>query len=87
MKTKLHELLQFPCLFTYKIIGIANIKLHEQIIQIIQTYISNEYTSSIKSSKKNNFYSVSITITAINIQQIEILYEEFAKLELVRIVL
>ncbi|WGO82863.1 DUF493 family protein YbeD [Arsenophonus apicola] len=87
MKTKLHELLEFPCSFTYKVMGVAKPELTDQIIEVVQRHVPGDYVPSVKPSSKGNFHSVSITITATNIEQIEKLYEELAKLELVRMVL
>lgn len=87
MKTRLHELLEFPCSFTYKVMGVAKPELTDQIIEVVQRYVPGDYVPSVKPSSKGNFHSVSITITATNIEQIEKLYEELAKLELVRMVL
>ena len=87
MKTKLHELLEFPCSFTYKVMGLAKPELTEQIVEVVQRHVPGDYVPSVKPSSKGNFHSVSITITATNIEQIEKLYEELAKLELVRMVL
>ncbi|MFV9997895.1 MAG: DUF493 family protein YbeD [Arsenophonus endosymbiont of Dermacentor nuttalli] len=87
MKTKLHELLEFPCSFTYKVMGLSKPELTEQIVEVVQRHVPGDYVPSVKPSSKGNFHSVSITITATNIEQIEKLYEELAKLELVRMVL
>ncbi|HGJ5859301.1 DUF493 family protein YbeD [Arsenophonus nasoniae] len=87
MKTRLHELLEFPCSFTYKVMGVAKPELTDQIIEVVQRHVPGDYVPSVKPSSKGNFHSVSITITATNIEQIEKLYEELAKLELVRMVL
>jgi uncharacterized protein len=87
MKTRLHELLEFPCSFTYKVMGVAKPELTVQIIEVVQRHVPGDYVPSVKPSSKGNFHSVSITITATNIEQIEKLYEELAKLELVRMVL
>ncbi len=87
MKTKLNELLDFPCSFTYKVVGLAKPELAGQVTEVVQRHIPGEYTPQIKPSSKGNYRSVSITVTATHIQQIEILYEELSKLELVRMVL
>jgi len=87
MKNKLDKLLKFPCSFTYKVIGIANNKLIDQTLAVVQRHVPGDYMPKIKSSSKNSYNSVSITITATCIKQIETLYHELGKLSLVRIVL
>ena len=59
---KLRDLLEFPCDFTFKVMGVHREGLVE-------------------------YNSVSIDILAENIEQIETLYEELAKIEGVRMVL
>ncbi|CNG97100.1 proposed lipoate regulatory protein YbeD [Yersinia aldovae] len=87
MKTKLNELLEFPCSFTYKVMGIAEPQLVDQVVEVVQRHAPGDYTPQVKPSSKGNFHSVSITITAIHIDQVETLYKELAELELVRMVL
>lgn len=87
MKTKLNELLKFPCPFTYKVMGSVQPKLVSQVVKVVQCYAPGDYSPQVKLSKKGNYYSVSITITATHVEQIETLYEELGKIENVRIVL
>jgi len=87
MKTKLREMLKFPCFFTYKIIGLAKPELIDKIIKVIQIQIPGDYIPQIKSSNKGNYLSVSITICAQNFQQIETLYHDISKINIVRMVL
>ncbi|MGE4665214.1 DUF493 family protein YbeD [Yersinia enterocolitica] len=87
MKTKLNELLEFPCSFTYKVMGIAEPQLVNQVVEVVQRHAPGDYTPEVKPSSKGNYHSVSITITATHIDQVETLYEELDNLELVRMVL
>ncbi|CQD32214.1 DUF493 family protein YbeD [Yersinia enterocolitica] len=87
MKTKLNELLEFPCPFTYKVMGIAEPQLVNQVVEVVQRHAPGDYTPEVKPSSKGNYHSVSITITATHIDQLETLYEELGNLELVRMVL
>lgn len=87
MKTKLNELLEFPCFFTYKVMGIADQKLPDQVVEVVQRYAPGDYAPKVTTSSKNRYHSISITIKALNIKQIETLYRELANLPLVRVVL
>ncbi|HDL8790019.1 DUF493 family protein YbeD [Yersinia enterocolitica] len=87
MKTKLNELLEFPCPFTYKVMGIAEPQLVNQVVEVVQRHAPGDYTPEVKPSSKGNYHSVSIAITATHIDQVETLYEELGNLELVRMVL
>lgn len=85
--TKLNELLTFPCNFTFKVMGAANINLSDKVVMEVQKVIPGDYTTSSKPSAKGNYESVSITIRATAIEQIETLYQTLAKIESVRMVL
>ena len=87
MKTKLNELLEFPCSFTYKVMGHAKPELVDQVVEVIQRHARGDYTPSVKPSSKGNYHSVSVTINATHIEQVETLYKELGELELVRMVL
>ncbi|EEQ20768.1 hypothetical protein yinte0001_27930 [Yersinia intermedia ATCC 29909] len=67
--------------------GIAEPQLVNQVVEVVQRHAPGDYTPQVKPSSKGNFHSVSITITATHIDQVEILYKELADLELVRMVL
>lgn len=87
MKTKLHELLEFPCSFTYKVMGDADPKLVEDVMKVVCHHIPGTETPTIKESSKGNYHSVSVTIHAENIDQIETLYKELGELPCVKMVL
>ncbi|EPE37376.1 DUF493 family protein YbeD [Candidatus Photodesmus anomalopis] len=87
LDTKLKDLLKFPCLFTYKVIGDAKPELINLISNVIKCYVSGNYTTTIKPSTKGNYYAVSIRIVAASIEQIENLYKDFSEISIVRIVL
>ena len=86
-QTKLNELLDFPCSFTYKVMGEAKPELVDKVVSVIQRHAPGDYTPSIKPSSKGNYHSVSITINATHIDQIENLYKEFGQIDIVRMVL
>ena len=82
MKTKLNELLEFPTPFTYKVMGQALPELVDQVVGVVQ-----RHAPTVKPSSKGNYHSVSITINATHIEQVETLYEELGKIDIVRMVL
>ncbi|MDH2999260.1 hypothetical protein A1D23_03960 [Chelonobacter oris] len=86
-KTKLHELLEFPCDFPYKVMGLAQPELQDKVLAVVQKHIPGDYAPTIKPSSKGNYHSVSITVRADNIEQIETLYKELAEIDIVRMVL
>ena len=71
MKTKLNELLEFPTPFTYKVMGQALPELVDQVVEVVQRHAPGDYSPSVKPSSKGNYHSVSITINATHIEQVE----------------
>lgn len=87
MKTKLNELLEFPCSFTYRVMGHAQPELVNRVVEVVQRHAPGDYSPQVKPSSKSNYHSVSITITATHIEQVETLYEELGAIDIVRVVL
>jgi len=86
-QAKLKDLLKFPCQFTYKVMGYAKPELTDLVLAVIQRHAPGDYSPKIKPSAKGNYQSVSVTITAKNIEQIETLYKELGEIDIVRMVL
>ncbi|XBC39655.1 MAG: DUF493 family protein YbeD [Buchnera aphidicola (Chaetogeoica yunlongensis)] len=86
-KSKLEKMLKFPCLFTYKVIGLAQPELVDKIIKIIQRKLPGDYIPQIRSSNKGNYLSISITICARTFEEIESLYYDLGNINTVRMVL
>ena len=78
---KLKDLLEFPCDFTFKVVGAARPDLVDDVVQTVHK------TPSTKESGKGTYHSVSINVRAENIEQIEKLYKELAEIDGVRMVL
>ena len=84
---KLKDLLEFPCSFTFKVMGYAKPELPEKVLAVIQHHAPGDYTPTIKPSAKGNYHSVSVNITATSIEQVETLYKELGEIDIVRMVL
>lgn len=84
---KLKDLLEFPCSFTYKVMGHAKPELPDLVLEVIQRHAPGDYAPTIKPSAKGNYHSVSVTITATHIEQVETLYKELGEIDIVRMVL
>lgn len=84
---KLKDLLEFPCQFTYKVMGYAKPELPDLVLSVIQRHAPGDYTPKVKPSAKGNYHSVSVTITATHIDQVETLYKELGEIDIVRMVL
>lgn len=83
----LKDLLEFPCKFTYKVMGYAKPELEDKVMAVIQRHAPGNYSPSIKPSGKGTYNAVSITITATSIEQVETLYKELGEIDIVRMVL
>jgi putative lipoic acid-binding regulatory protein len=87
MDTKFDELLDFPTNQTFKVMGVAHDDLPEQVISRLQEIVPGDYSPTIKPSTKGNYHSLSISVRVTSKEQMETIYTELSKLELVRVVL
>lgn len=86
--TKFDEYLEFPCQFSFKVLGLAQDELVDQVMAVVRQHTdAGDYSPSVKPSSKGNYHSVSVTVTVTSKQHIELLYTELGKIELVRYVL
>lgn len=84
---KLKDLLEFPCAFTFKVVGAKRAELVDDVVTEVQKVVKGDYNPTVKESGKGTYNSVSITLQAENIEQIESLYTNLAKIDGVRMVL
>lgn len=86
-QAKLKDLLEFPCAFTFKVVGTHRDDLIDDVVAVTQIHAKGDYNPREQRSSKGTYNSVSIDIIAEHIDQIETLYEELAKIQGVRMVL
>lgn len=86
-QAKLKDLLEFPCAFTFKVVGVSREDLADDVVAVVQSVVKGDYHPTAKASGKGTYHSVSITLQAENIEQIEQLYRDLAKIHGVRMVL
>lgn len=86
-QAKLKDLLAFPCSFTFKVVGANRADLVDDVVEVTQKYAKGDYNPREQKSSKGTYNSVSIDILAENIEQVETLYAELAKINGVRMVL
>jgi len=87
MKTKFDEYLEFPCPFTFKVMGAAHEQLADQVVEVVQQHAPGSYTPRVRPSAKGNYHSVSISVTVTSKDHIETLYQALADIETVVMVL
>ncbi|AWB53178.1 DUF493 family protein YbeD [Pasteurella multocida] len=86
-QAKLKDLLEFPCTFTFKVVGANRADLIDDVVLVVQKYAKGDYNPRQQLSSKGTYNSVSIDIIAEHIEQVEVLYVELAKIDGVRMVL
>lgn len=84
---KLKDLLTFPCSFTFKVVGKSRDDLAQEVEKVMKGYATVTDKAKLQPSAKGTYVSVSLSILAENIEQIEKLYQELAKIDGVRMVL
>jgi len=87
MKTKFDELLEFPTVLNFKVMGVACDELPDLIIAELQKHTPGDYAPKIKPSSKGNYHSVSIAVTVTSKEHIETIYKTLTAIEQVRYVL
>ena len=87
MKTKFDELLEFPTVLNFKVMGVASDDLPDIVIAELQKHAPGDYSPTIKPSSKGNYHSLSIPVTVTSKDHIETIYKTLTALEEVRYVL
>ena len=79
--------MEFPCKFTYKVMGYNKPELPDLVVAVIQRHAPGDYIPDVKPSGKGTYSAVSVTIKATSIEQVETLYKELGEIDIVRMVL
>ncbi len=87
MKTKFDELLDFPTVLNFKVMGVACDQLPDLIIAELQKHSPGDYSPTIKPSSKGNYHSISIAVTVTSKEHIELIYQSLSAIDEVRYVL
>ncbi|WP_426358045.1 DUF493 family protein YbeD [Pseudocolwellia sp. HL-MZ19] len=87
MQTKFDELLEFPTVLNFKVMGVACDELPDLIIAELQKHTPGDYSPKIKPSSKGNYHSVAIAVTVTSKDHIETIYKTLTAIEEVRYVL
>lgn len=87
LNTKFDEYLEFPCQFPFKVLGLADESLPDQIVEVLQQHAPGDYSPTVKPSSKGTYHAVSVSVTVTSKEHIETLYLKLGELELVKYVL
>ncbi|MCP4322292.1 MAG: YbeD family protein [Psychromonas sp.] len=87
LNTHFDELLEFPCVFAFKVMGVAGPELMQEVIAVIQKHAPGDYSPKVKPSSKGTYHALSVPVTVTSKEHIETIYSELNKLESVRYIL
>jgi putative lipoic acid-binding regulatory protein len=87
MKTKFDELLEFPTVLNFKVMGVACDELPDLVISELQKHAPGDYSPKMKASSKGTYQSLSIAVTVTSKEHIETIYTKLTAIEIVRYVL
>ncbi|MEG3754590.1 DUF493 family protein YbeD [Psychromonas arctica] len=87
LNTKFDELLEFPCNFSFKVMGLADPQLIPDVLSVVQKIAPGDYAPTVKPSSKGTYHSLSIPVIVNSKEQIEEIYTALNKLDLVRYIL
>lgn len=75
------SIIEFPCNFTLKVMGKAQGDFEKIVLNVVQKHFPTTNLKSIqkKTSKDNNYLSLSITIYAESKMQLDALYQELSR--------
>ena len=81
--------IEFPCLYPIKIIGHAVDNFKEKVTSKVEEHTGpiDRDLVTVKSSRKDNYISVNITIAAIGEEQLSEIFEGLKKIKSVKMVL
>lgn len=89
MDTKFDEILDFPCDFGFRVMGLAQDQLPDLINQVLELHAPGNYKQlpNIRASSSGKYHSVSYTVRVTDKDHIELLYKELSAIDIVRYVL
>ena len=87
LNTHFDELLDFPCVFAFKVMGIAGPELMTEVLSVIQKNAPGDYAPTVKPSSKGTYHALRVPVTVTSKEQIETIYNELNELESVHYIL
>lgn len=87
LNTHFDELLEFPCVFAFKVMGIASPELMNDVVAVIQKNAPGDYAPTVKPSSKGTYHALNVPVTVNSKEQIESIYSQLNQLESVRYIL
>ncbi|MEO1866552.1 MAG: DUF493 domain-containing protein [Methylococcales bacterium] len=71
------SLLEFPCIFAIKVMGLSSPELETTVLALIQEHVTTLDNDAIKSrpSKKGKYTALTVTINATSQKQLDAIYQ------------
>lgn len=84
--TEEESLIEFPCAFPIKIMGVATEEFQNRIREIVRSHAPETPDSAFRKveSKTGKYVSITATITAVDREQLDNLYREITSCDLVK---
>lgn len=81
--------IEFPCDYPIKVMGEAQVELHEHVLQVMDTHAPGFDRSkiTIRDSSKGRWQSITLVITATGKPQLEAIFADLKTSRLVKMVL
>jgi len=81
--------IEFPCLYPIKIIGKAEQRFQERVIEVVERHTGKitEDLIKVQNSRKNNYLSVTVTIAATGEEQLQNIFTDLKAVDSVKMVL
>lgn len=72
------SILEFPCTFPIKVMGKADNDFDVLVVSIVRKHVPGVYEGAVRSrlSNKGNYVSVTVTIEALNQEQLDSIYQD-----------
>ena len=81
--------IEFPCAYPIKVMGVTCEELHDHVMTVMERHAPgfDQQTVTIRDSKKGNYQSLTVTITATGEPQLKAIFIDLKTSSLVRMVL
>ena len=89
MNSSKDKLIEFPCEFPIKVMGIANEKFAQEILTAVRFYApdTNENQITLKSSSGGRYLSATVKVHVFSQEQLDSIYRVLTSHEMVKVVL
>ena len=89
MNKSKNELIEFPCVFPIKVMGIAHESFAQEILNAVRFYVpdTNENQITLRSSSGGRYLSATVNVHVFSQEQLDSIYRVLTSHEMVKVVL